>query len=233
MEPVWQDERVRRGITTQLKAREEQLAAGARPLGWKVGFGTPAQQEKRGVTGAVVGFLLETPFSAGEPLPVGGWARAVIEPELAVHLGRDVEGGSDRETVAAAIAGVGAAYEMVDADPAITDLEQILATNIFNRGVLLGDVDTARAGGDASGVAVRVFRDGEEVGAEDDPVAAVGDLVAHTQHVANLLAELGGRLRAGDAVITGAIVPKLEVEPGQEWRTDFGPLGELTARFTD
>src|SRR3954470_5250250 len=64
MEPVWQDERVRRGITTQLKAREEQLAAGARPLGWKVGFGTPAQQEKRGVTGAVVGFLLETPFSA-------------------------------------------------------------------------------------------------------------------------------------------------------------------------
>jgi 2-oxopent-4-enoate/cis-2-oxohex-4-enoate hydratase len=49
---------------------------------------------------------------------------------------------------------------------------------------------------------------------------------------AELLGALGERLRAGEVVITGAIVPAQPVAPGQEVRVELGPLGGLSLRFT-
>ena len=38
----WDDPRIARGMTAQLAKRRERIAAGERPLGWKVGLGSPA-----------------------------------------------------------------------------------------------------------------------------------------------------------------------------------------------
>ncbi len=41
---------VTRGMHAQLARREEELAAGAAPVGWKIGFNTPAIQQVFGLT---------------------------------------------------------------------------------------------------------------------------------------------------------------------------------------
>ncbi|MBT3885008.1 MAG: hypothetical protein HOF70_09515, partial [Rhodospirillaceae bacterium] len=50
---------VTKGMERQLEARAALLAAGAKPLGWKVGFGAPAALEMLGIDGPLVGFLVD------------------------------------------------------------------------------------------------------------------------------------------------------------------------------
>ena len=54
---LWDDPRIVRGMTAQLAMRRGRLAAGDRPLGWKVGFGGPAMLERMKIAGPLVGFL--------------------------------------------------------------------------------------------------------------------------------------------------------------------------------
>ena len=43
----------------------------------------------------------------------------------------------------------------------------------------------------------------------------------------------GEALRAGDVVITGAVVPPIEVAPGQVLRADMSRLGSIEVRFQE
>jgi 2-keto-4-pentenoate hydratase len=55
----WDDPRIARGMPLQLAKRRERIAAGERPLGWKVGLGAPATMERLKLQGPVVGFLMQ------------------------------------------------------------------------------------------------------------------------------------------------------------------------------
>ena len=107
----------------------------------------------------------------------------------------------------------------------------MLAENIFQRGVVLGQPDPARAGGDVTGIRARVAVDGEQVGATDDATALTGELIGVVAHVATLLAAFGETLRAGEVVIAGAVLPHVWPEPGQEVEVEVEPLGRLAVRF--
>jgi 2-keto-4-pentenoate hydratase len=207
---VTADERVARGMRAQLALRRERLAAGERPLGWKVGFGAPEALEKLRIDG-----------------PLVGWANPWFEAEIAAHMARDVAGDARREEVAEAIGGLGPAVELDDVDPPPgADPEAILAGNIFHRRVLLGPVDDGRR--TAAGVSGRVLRNGEEADRTDDPQALTGELVGVVRHVAAVLAGHGERLRAGEVIITGAVVPPLPVRPGDVLVAELAPLGSLS-----
>src|SRR6267142_2230896 len=77
----------------------------------------------------------------------GRSAKPVAEPEVAVHIGRDVAAGADRATASAAIAGISPAIEIVDLHAPPEDPEKILSHNIYQRHVVLGGAGPARAGG--------------------------------------------------------------------------------------
>ena len=62
----------------------------------------------------------------------------------------------------------------------------------------------------------RVFRRGAEAARTANPQAATGELVDIVRHVADVLAAFGERLRAGEIIITGSIVPPLFVEPDED-----------------
>ncbi|MBX5468426.1 MAG: fumarylacetoacetate hydrolase family protein [Thermoleophilaceae bacterium] len=217
------DPRVARGMALQLEARHARLAAGERPLGWKLGFCAPAAMERLGISRPLVGFLMEGGrVEDGGACAVGRLAKPMLEPEVAVHLGRDLGAGAGREEARAAIAALGAAIEIVDLDPQLSDVEEILAGNIFQRHVVLG---TRRAGASLEGATGRVLVDGEEVARTADPQALTGELVSLVQHTADLLAAVGERLRAGDVLIAGAIVPALPAEPGRRVSFELDPIG--------
>src|SRR5262245_26751808 len=97
MSNAWDDPRIQRGMTEQLAKRRARIAAGEARLGWKVGFGAPAMMEKFKITAPLVGFLMQRALIPSEgSASLAGWVKPVAEPEIAVHIGRDLPGGADR-----------------------------------------------------------------------------------------------------------------------------------------
>src|SRR5262249_52435703 len=140
MAAPWDDPRIQRGMTEQLAKRRALVAAGEKPLGWKVGFGAPAIMEKFQITAPLVGFLMQRGLIQwGAAASLAGWAKPVAEPEIAVHIGRDLPGGGDLASAAGAIAALGPAIELADANLPFEDPEAILKGNIFQRHVILGE----------------------------------------------------------------------------------------------
>jgi 2-keto-4-pentenoate hydratase len=217
-------------LRPMLELRRARLAEGARPIGWKVGFGAPAAMERLGTDRPLVGFLTDRGLLPdGAAVAIGDWAKPMFEPEVAVHLARDVEDGATWEQVRAAIGGLSAAIELADVDPPLADVESILAGNIYHRHVLLGPVDHERS--HAEGVTGRVVRDGEEIARADTPEALTGEIVEVVRLSAELLAANGERLRAGEVVITGSVVPPLPVAPGERVTAELPPLGSVTVEL--
>ncbi|HEX4689751.1 MAG TPA: fumarylacetoacetate hydrolase family protein [Solirubrobacteraceae bacterium] len=222
-----QDERVARGMATQLSDRAER---GARHLGWKVGFGTAQAMVKLGISAPLVGHLVASAqLDSGATVAIGDWDAPRLEPEVAVHLASDVDAGGGRDAALAALGGLGAAIELVDLDPDADDPEEILSRNIFQRAVLLGPVQDVR---DTHGLRLRVLVDDEEAVDTSDITAATGDVFDAVASVAQTLEAAGERLRAGDVVIAGSIVAALELEPGQDVVVELQPLGRLEVAFS-
>src|SRR4051812_12829805 len=223
------DDRILAGMRDQLAMRDQRLQAGDRQLGWKVGFGAPAAMEKFGTDRPLVGFLLHSAvLEDGASVAIGDWTAPALEPEIAVHLGRDVPPGASWDEVRASIRGLSAAIELADVDPPPADPRAILAGNIFQRHVVLGPVDTGRA--TAEGIGGRVVRDGEEIAANDDPAALTGEMIEVVRLAAEALEAAGERLRAGEVVITGSVVPPVQIAPGQEIAVELGPLAACAWR---
>ena len=117
------DPRVLAGMKTQLATRATKLSAGGKRLGWKAGFGAPAALEKFKLPGPLVGFMLaEALVEPGSAASMAGWAKPVVEPEIAVSMGTDLTAGGDRARVIAAIAGIGPAIELADLNPPPEDV---------------------------------------------------------------------------------------------------------------
>lgn len=228
MTALHDDPRVRRGMERQLELRRRILDDGARPIGWKLGLGTSAAMEQHGTSAPLVGFL--TDRGVREPdseLAIGGWTKATAEPEIAVHVASDVPAGAGRDQAAAAIGGLGVAFEIVDIDGG--EVEEILAGDIFHRFVVLGpstpyaDVDLDDLRGE--------IRHGDDAQPVEDPLGLVGDPAEAVAHLANHLAAFGETVRAGEVLITGSIVPALAIAPGDTLRCRLEPLGEIALTF--
>jgi 2-keto-4-pentenoate hydratase len=230
---LWDDPRVVRGIRVQLDQRRQRLAGGDKSLGWKVGFGAPAMLKQLGISGPLVGFLTQNArVQSGGGVSLAGWAKPVAEPEIAVHIGRDVPAGADRDTAAAAIAGISPAIELVDVHTTPEDPERILGENIYQRHVVLGGTGPARAGASPEGLTCRILRHGKEFARTTDPQANTGQWVEIVRHVADVLAAFGERLSAGEIIITGSVVPPLALERGEaDIAFEVDPLGGVAVRF--
>jgi 2-keto-4-pentenoate hydratase len=230
---LWDDPRVVRGMTAQLKLRRQRLDGGDKPLGWKVGFGTPAQLKQLNITGPLVGFLTQNArIAPGSTVSLAGWAKPVAEPEVAVHIGRDLAAGATPEAAAAAIAGISPAFELADVHEPAADPERILSHNIYQRHVVLNGSTPARVGGAADGLTCRIMRRGAEFARTTDPQANTGRWVDIVSHVAQVLAAFGERLRAGEVIITGSVVPPIAVEPDDnDLAFALDPVGTISVRF--
>lgn len=224
------DVRIARGMARQLAGRRACIETGERPIGWKLGFGSAAAMAQLGITEPLVGFLTDAGVvEPGSTYAISGWTRPMLEPEVAVHMARDVPGASNRDGVETAIGALGPAIELVDLDPPPTDVEEICAGNIYQRGVVLGPT---RPGASLAGASGRVFADGVEAASTDDPQGVPGEVVPLVAHVAAVLDGVGERLRAGDVIITGAIVAPLAIHAGSAVRYELDPFGTIELGFT-
>jgi 2-keto-4-pentenoate hydratase len=225
--PVWEDERVVRGMRVHLEADRP----GAR-IGWKMGLGLPAIMDKLGTTGALVAELRDATLrESGAELSVGDWANPVFEPEVAVFFGADVEPGGSREDAASAIAAIAPAIEMVDIAQPPSDPGDVLAGGFAHRAVLLGP---KRDGFDLSGIATTVSANGEVIATEDDPESAVGgDILGLVRHAADYVGAFGERIASGQFLITGStIAPPPQVHAGQRLVYELAGVGSVEVELS-
>lgn len=220
------DPAVRDGMRRMLDRRSRLLAEGSRMIGWKLGFGAPAWLDKLGITGPLVGFLPASNVRAsGEIVSCRGWVNPVAEPEIAVYLSRDIE---EPDRVEESIAGLGAAIELADVDLPPEDIGNVLEGNIFHRAVVLGHPDYARMGGSVAGLRARIANNGSEIADITELEALTGDIVSILRHVAGLLLASGERLRAGEVVIAGSVIPPLPIRAGDKITFELAPLPPIS-----
>lgn len=227
MTPVdWENPAVQSGIRRMLAFRSEVLGSGEETIGWKLGFGAPVWLERFQLSGPLVGFLpASRRHRPGATVSCAGWTRPVAEPEIAVHIGSDID---DPSLAGEAISGLGAAIELADVDSPPDDLEETLAGNIFHRAVILGEPDPDLSPRDLTGMRARVGVDGQEVADTVDLEALTGTLVDVLGHAAALLAAAGERLRTGEVVIAGSVVPPIPITPGSEVSYELSPLAPVS-----
>jgi 2-keto-4-pentenoate hydratase len=211
---------VARGLEAQFAALSAKRARGIEPIGWKIGLNSPPVQRYLGLLRPVIGHLTTASLiEPGSLHSLEGGVRVGVEPEVAIRLGAD-----------ASIESLGPAIEIVDLDPAITELEPILAGNVYHRGVVLGPPMEAAGPVELEGLTATVTRNSSveqeaaysETG--EDPVEVV-------RLVAARLALVGEELRQGQVIIAGSLTPIVFVEPGDSIEVDLGPLGSLDVRF--
>ena len=144
----WDHPLIKKGMPVQLAARRARIAAGEKPLGWKVGLGAPASMQKYGLAAPLVGYLMQRALLlSGSTVSLQGWVRPVAEPEICVRMMSDLGGGATPDAAMAAIKEIFPALELADLDePATADnLDAVLASNIYQRHVIL--CGNTRAGG--------------------------------------------------------------------------------------
>ncbi len=224
----WESPGIQAGMRRMLAARADILASGGDVLGWKLGFGAPTWLEKFNLSGPLVGYLpAARSRPSGSTVSCEGWARAVAEPEIAVYFGSDVDDPSRADE---AISGLGPAIELADVNPPPEDIEETLAGNIFHRAVILGSPDAGLRPADLGGMRARVTKDSEPLADTDDLQSLTGNLVDIVRHAAGLLAMAGERLRSGEVIIAGSVVPPIAVTPGTEIVYELSPLAPISVR---
>ena len=232
MGSVWDDDRVRSGMTKQLAERRRRLDAGERPIGWKVAFGAPQSKDTVGLDGPVVGFLTDRSLlDPGGSCSLTGWTKPALEPEIAVQLRADLAPRSSRADVEAAIGTLRPAIELADVDRPLDDLKAIIADNIFHRRVALGPAFAVSPEAPWPAFRVEVSCNGDVVAKTDDPAALVGDLLDVVGHVADYLAAFGQPLRTDDVVITGSTVPLIWPQPDERYDFSLQSVGEVAVRL--
>lgn len=231
---AWDHPLIRKGMTAQLAKRRARIAAGEKPLGWKVGLGAPAAMQRLGLQAPVVGFLMQRALVlSGSTVSFAGWLKPVAEAEICVRMMSDLPGGATPDAALAAIKEILPAIELADFDPPPTpdNLDVVLEGDIYQRHVVL--CGNTRFGGSMDGLTSRVSRRGAETARTTDLEALTGKLPDIVAHVANTLAAFGEKLSAGDVIITGSITPPIMIEADEtELSHAVDPIGEVSVSFT-
>lgn len=235
MSETLNDPRIASGMNAQMALRRKLIADGARQIGWKVGMGAPAAQQKLKLTAPVVGFLLDRALlESGVELPTGQWKQPVAEAEIAAYIGQDLPAMASRDTVRKAISAIGPAIELADIDCDMSDVEAVLSGDIFQRHVILGPRDIMRGGARLDGLKGRVSRTGTNVPVPDDLETNIGDILNIVRHVADMAAAVADGLRAGQFIICGTLTPPLFLGAADtDVKFALDPIGTISVRFSE
>jgi 2-keto-4-pentenoate hydratase len=187
------------------------VGSGAQLKGHKVGLTSRAMQEQLGVEQLDAGCLLDDMFIAGGAVAASRFIQPRVEPE---------------------VASVRPALEVIDSrirDWRITILDTV-ADNASCGGVVLGDASLRLSEVDLASTEVVLAKAGRPVEA-GTAVAVMGNPLAALAWLANLLAQRGEELLAGQVVLPGSLTRAAVAGPGDRFEATFTGLGSVAVSF--
>lgn len=211
-------------------------AAGARPVGWKVGLTSAASQGFMGASMPMFGALLDhMQIATGGTCDTAALVAPRLEAEIAFRLsGALPEGDFDVADVLAVTGAVAPALEIVDTRiaPGGRDVRDAVADQGRACAFVLGDWVAPRTVGDLAAVTATLSTADETIGTGAGAVV-LGHPARSIAWLAPRLARAGVPLGPGSIVLAGALVGPAPAPPGSSFRADFGTaLGNVAVRFT-
>ncbi len=210
-------------------------AAGAKVVGFKIGFTNLAVREKMGLPDSTYGYLMNgMVLSSNVRIETGELIAPKIETEICLRLGRPLSGpGVTMVDALAATESVRASFEICDAR--IRDWKcpypDFFADNGFSARIVLGGTGWIPvANCDLLNESVVLSRDDVPF-AQGKGEMALGHPANAVAWLANKLAERGRGLTAGMIVMTGTLTPITPIERGSRYSARFSSLGSVETSF--
>ncbi len=207
---------------------------GRRIVGRKAGLTAKAVQTQLGVNQPDFGVLFDDmAIEDGGTLDPSRALQPKAEAEIAFVLGMDLPSSDTTpEQVAAAVATVHAAIEIVDSR--IADWKITFADTVADNGssafFVLAKDGKPLAGLDlwSAGMVMEINGQIVSLGAG---AAALGHPLNAAAWLAQTLAKRGEPLKAGDVLLAGALGPMVAIAPGDHVRAVVGGLGEVSFAY--
>lgn len=205
-------------------------------VGHKVALTTKASRDHLGVHEPCYGHILDRcVYPSDSDVPIGSLTAPHIEAEIAFVLGADLCGpGVTPVDVMRAARGVMPSLELVDLK---VEGEGIRATdviihNALHGGLVAGSRLCPLEGLDLQYEGVTVELNGELHGSGTG-FEVMGNPINPIVWLANKLAESGDCLRAGETIISGAMVTPAKLKPGDWVKVTYSRMGSVGARFVE
>jgi len=201
---------------------------GRRIVGRKAGLTAKAVQTQLGVDQPDFGVLFDDMrLTDGGNLDPARTLQPKAEAEIAFILADDLpDPATTPEQVAAAVATVHAAIEIVDSR--IADWKISFADTVADNGssafFVLADSGLPLDGLDLEGAAMEMTINGEVV-STGVGAAALGNPLNSAAWLAQTLAARGEPLKAGDILLAGALGPMVALKPGDRVHASVGGIG--------
>ena len=219
---------------------KKKIAAGHKPIGWKIGLTSKAMQYALNIDIPDSGVLFDDMvFEDGATVPADRFIQPRIEAEIAFVMKAPLRGpGISIFDVLNATDYVTPALEILDTrilriDPETKKPRTIVDTisdNAANAGIVTGgravrpgEIDMRWMGAIVSRNA-EVEETGLGAGVLNQPARGVAWL-------ANRLAQYGDGVEAGQIVLAGSFIRPIEARHGDTINADFGPYGSVSLYF--
>lgn len=218
----------------QWTARAAKEARGHKIVGMKMGLTSQAKMKQMGVSDPCYGYLADYfSFGEGACIKIDELIHPKVEAEIAFVLKSDLSGpGCHIGDVLAATDFVMPAVEIIDSryKDFKFDLKSVIADNSSSSRYVTGgrmrdvkDLDLKTLG-----VVMEINGEVVEVGAG---AAVLGHPATAIAMLANMLAERGEKLKAGEYILSGAITAAVSVKKGDNVTVKFQDLGTLSFKF--
>lgn len=200
-------------------------------IGYKVGLTSAAMQTFCGIDHPIAGVVLaKRVVQSGASVRRADYGRLGLEFEIAVRLRSDVPATGmpfTAEAIAPHIGGVCAAIEIVDdrsADYASLDVLSLVADNSWNAGIVLSEF--AAKWSDLADVPGHATKDRVAIG-EGHGRDILGHPFNSVAWLATQLAARGTALKAGEIVMTGAVMKTVFPDADASYRFELGGIGTV------
>ncbi|KWV94049.1 2-keto-4-pentenoate hydratase [Erythrobacter sp. AP23] len=209
-------------------------AQGRRVVGRKAGLTAESVQKQLGVDQPDFGVLFDDMRVAdGGVLEPAKCLQPKAEAEIAFVLDQDLPSADTTpEEVAAAVATVHAAIEIVDSR--IADWKITFADTVADNGssayFVLADVSLPLKGLDLEGAPMEMQVNGETASVGIGS-AALGSPLNAAAWLARTSAQRGEPLKAGDILLAGALGPMVTLRPGDHVLAKVGGIGTCTFTY--
>ena len=210
------------------------VAAGDRLIGYKAAYTSKAMQKANGMDEPIIGCLMRSGlWDEDQPVTLKPGIHTIVEPEIAVLLGRDLA-GSDLTAldVAGSVEGVFPAIEIADwsVGGKTRSRQMGIAIHKSTGGIVVGGPMCSLKGIDLRTEGAVIRLNGEPRGSGTG-VEALGHPLTVVAKIANLLSRFDARLEAGMVIMTGSLVQAVPVTAGDHIHVEFTRLGSVRARF--
>lgn len=203
------------GYRLQAAVHDQLAKAGDPRVGWKVASTSAAGQRGFGLSEPAFAGLIASDRSPSLAAALSRpLTRPSVEIEIAVILRHDIDGSDPALSITSikdAIGSCHVACEIIDnrySDPMALGVPSLIADDFFQAGFVIGAENTTWKTQDLENAEGFIEIDGERKTGSVRNVLTVFDSL---RWLAGALARYGHKLRAGDIVLTGTLVPPVPV----------------------